>query len=102
GPDARALWQLSLAAVARLRERIGRHDIECDWADGVLFAALKARQWQSLKRWHEELQQRYGYASTSLIGREALRALLPTDRYIGALYDSGGGHLHPLRYTLGM
>ncbi len=24
------------------------------------------------------------------------------ERYIGALYDSNGGHLHPLRYTLGL
>jgi gamma-glutamylputrescine oxidase len=102
GPDARALWELSLLAVARLRARISQHRIECDWADGFLLAALKARQWQGLQHWHEQLQQRYGYASTSLIGQEALRALLPSDRYVGALYDSFGGHLQPLRYTLGI
>jgi gamma-glutamylputrescine oxidase len=102
GPDARALWELSLAAVARLHLRIGQHRIDCDWVDGFLLAALKARQWQGLQRWHDELQQRYGYTSTSLIGREQLRALLPSERYIGALFDSFGGHLHPLRYTLGI
>jgi gamma-glutamylputrescine oxidase len=25
-----------------------------------------------------------------------------TERYLGALYDTNGGHLHPLRYTLGL
>jgi gamma-glutamylputrescine oxidase len=102
GPDARALWELSLEAIARLHRRISQHRIDCDWAPGFLLAALKARQWQELQRWHEQLRSGYGYASTSLIGREALRTLLPTERYVGALYDSNGGHLHPLRYTLGI
>jgi gamma-glutamylputrescine oxidase len=101
-PDARALWDLSLEAVARLRARIAEHRIECDWAPGFLQAAIKPRQWQGLQRWHEELAQRYGYGSTSLLGREALRALLPSERYLGALYDGNGGHLQPLRYTLGI
>src|SRR5262249_24879415 len=34
--------------------------------------------------------------------REELRSLLATDRYLGALYDTNGAHLHPLNYTLGL
>jgi gamma-glutamylputrescine oxidase len=34
--------------------------------------------------------------------REELRSVLATDRYLGALYDSNSGHLHPLNYTLGL
>jgi gamma-glutamylputrescine oxidase len=102
GADARTLWDLSLAAVARLKQRIDEHRIACDWTAGFLQAAIKPRQWQALQRWHQELAQRYDYAGTSLLGREALRALLPTERYLGALYDANGGHLQPLRYTLGL
>jgi len=34
--------------------------------------------------------------------RDEVRSVLETDRYIGALYDSRSGHMHPLNYTLGL
>ncbi len=101
-PDARALWDLSLEALARLKERINRHAIECDWVDGYLLAALKPRQWAGLQHWQDELAGRYGYASTRLIGRDELGGILETQRYVGALFDANSGHLHPLRYTQGL
>ena len=45
---------------------------------------------------------KYGYTSVRYLSREELRALLATERYLGALYDSNSGHLHPLNYTLGL
>jgi gamma-glutamylputrescine oxidase len=100
--DARRIWELSLAGIALLKERIGRFGIACDWVDGQMLTAIKPRQWRALQAWHQELSGNYGYASTRLIARDELRGLLASDRYIGALYDSNGGHLHPLRYTLGL
>jgi gamma-glutamylputrescine oxidase len=103
GPqDARAVWEVSLAGLALLKRRIVQHRIECDWVDGQMLTAIKPRQWRALEAWQAELSEDYGYPSTRLIGREELRTLLATERYIGALYDSNGGHLHPLRYTLGL
>jgi gamma-glutamylputrescine oxidase len=34
--------------------------------------------------------------------RDEVRSVLATDRYVGALYDTRSGHLHPLNYTLGL
>jgi gamma-glutamylputrescine oxidase len=101
-PDARRVWQISLDGLAWLKSRIRRHAIECDWTDGQMYTAIKPRQWRLLQRWQQQLSGGYDYQSTRLIEREELRSLLDTDRYIGALYDSNGGHLHPLRYTLGL
>ena len=100
--DARRLWDISLAGLALLRQRIRQHRIDCDWVDGQLYAALKARHWLALQRWHAELAGPYGYRSTRLMGPEELRSVLASTRYLGGLYDSNGGHLHPLRYTLGL
>jgi gamma-glutamylputrescine oxidase len=36
------------------------------------------------------------------MNREEVRSVLRTERYIGALYDTRSGHLHPLNYTLGI
>src|ERR1700684_741246 len=32
--DARRVWEVSLAGLALLKQRIERHRIDCDWADG--------------------------------------------------------------------
>lgn len=102
GADALALWRISLEGIALLKRRIAQHQIACDWVDGHMYTAIKPRQWRALQLWQEELAGRCGYGSTRLIEREELRALLATQRYVGGLYDTNSGHLHPLRYTLGL
>jgi gamma-glutamylputrescine oxidase len=100
--DARRVWDVSLAGLALLKQRIERHRIDCDWTDGWFLAAIKPRQWTQVQSWHAELAQRYGYMSTRLIERAELRSIIASERYVGALYDSHSGHLHPLRYTQGL
>lgn len=100
--DARRLWQLSVEAVALVRERIGRHHIACEWTAGHLTAAIKQRQWRSLQDWQRRLVGDYGYEGTELLEGAALRAAVNSERYLGGLWDPHSGHLHPLRYTLGL
>jgi len=100
--DARRIWDLTLAGLALLRQRIERHQIDCDWVDGWMLAAVKQRQWREIQAWQADLAQRYGYTSTRLMDWAELRATVASQRYVGALYDSNSGHLHPLRYTLGL
>jgi gamma-glutamylputrescine oxidase len=100
--EARRVWDLSLAAIDFVRQRIARHGIDCHWVDGQMLTAIKPRQWQALQQWQAELAGELSYRTTRLIEREELRSLIASERYIGALYDSNGGHLHPLRYTLGL
>jgi gamma-glutamylputrescine oxidase len=100
--DARAIWDVALAGITLLKQRIARHAIDCDWVDGQMLTAIKPRQWRALQASHEVMASRYGYTSPQLIEREELRTLVSTERYIGALFDRNGGHLHPLRYTLGL
>jgi gamma-glutamylputrescine oxidase len=99
---ARQVWEVSVEGLALMRELIGRFQIDCDWVDGHLLTAVKASHERELQAELRELRDRYDYASVRYLQREELRALLPTDRYLGALYDSNGGHLHPLNYTLGL
>jgi gamma-glutamylputrescine oxidase len=100
--DARRIWDVTLAGLALLRQRIERYQIDCDWVDGWMLAAIKQRQWTEIQTWQAELARRYGYTSTRLMDRAELRSTVASERYVGALYDSNSGHLHPLRYTLGL
>jgi gamma-glutamylputrescine oxidase len=100
--DARAMWEVSVEALALMRELIRRYSIECDWTEGYLYAAVKERHTRELQAELTELRTRLDYPSVRYVPREELRTLLASDRYLGALYDSNSAHLHSLNYTLGL
>jgi gamma-glutamylputrescine oxidase len=103
GPDAaRILWDMTVEALALIRELIAKYRIDCDWADGQMLTAIKRRHDTNLRSELEELRDKHQYRSVRYMPRDEVRSVLATDRYISALYDSQGGHLHPLNYTLGL
>jgi len=99
--DARLVWQASVEALDMMRGRIARHAIDCDWVDGHMMVADKPRHLDELAAIQAEFG-RYGYRGTQMLDAAGTRALLATERYIGALLDPGSAHLHPLKYTLGL
>jgi len=99
---ARTVWDVTVEGLALMRELIARHGIACDWVDGYLLTAVKERHVRELRTELAELTERYGYGSVRYVPREELAAALGTPRYLGALYDSNSGHLHPLNYCRGV
>jgi gamma-glutamylputrescine oxidase len=99
---ARQLWDFSIEALDLLKDRVTRHQIDCDLHWGQMHAAVKPRQLDELKEWQRELVDDYGYRSVRFLERPEVEGLLATHRYCGALFDSRSGHLHPLNYTLGL
>lgn len=99
---ARAVWNVSVEGVELVRSLIARHGIDCDWVSGHMQVAVTPRHDAELRALDRELKERFGYASTRYMPREEVRSVLETSRYIAALYDARGGHLHPLNYTLGL
>jgi len=100
--DARAVWEVSVEALTLMRELIQRYSIDCDFAEGFLYTAVKQQHVRELQSELTELRERLEYPSVRYVPRAELRELLATDRYLGALYDSNSAHLHPLNYTLGL
>lgn len=100
--DARAVWDVSVEGLALMRGLIARYGIDCDWVDGYMLAAIKARHVRELRSELAELHQHYDYRSARYVERAELAEILDTPRYLGALYDSNSGHLHPLNYCLGL
>jgi len=99
---ARKLWDLSLEALALLRDRVDRHAIECDLHWGALHVAVKNRQREDLLAEQQEAENDYGYTQLKFLERHDVEAILATRRYCAGLFDAGSGHLHPLNYTLGL
>ncbi len=102
GPDdARAVWDVSVEGLGLLRALLARYAIACDWVDGQMQVAITTRHDAELRALLE-LNDRYGHAGARYLSRREVRTLLATRRYLSGLYDPSGGHLHPLKYTLGL
>lgn len=100
--NARRMWDVSVEGLRLIRDRVERHRIECDLHWGQLHVAIKARQREDLLAERQDLAERYGYRELRFMERAEVESLLATKRYCAGLYDSGGGHLHPLNYTRGL
>jgi gamma-glutamylputrescine oxidase len=99
--DSRRIWDMSIEALDLLRERIARHDIDCDWQDGFLGVATNARKGAALAEWADHIENAYGYPLTRVPAKDIAR-WISSERYHSGIHDPRSGHLHPLKYTLGL
>ncbi len=100
--DAKRLWDYSIEGMELTRELIERNRIDCDLAWGHIHAAIKSRQREELLEWQREQEGEYGYDKLRFMEKDEVRQWVATGHYIAGLYDGGAGHLHPLRYTIGV
>ncbi|NBW48814.1 MAG: FAD-binding oxidoreductase [Betaproteobacteria bacterium] len=98
---ARQVWDMSLEAVALLQERVAQHGIECDLVKGYLTVADSPRKAKALHADAETLERDYGFATEWLTG-DALEQHIRSPRYCAATWEGQSGHLHPLKYGLGL
>ena len=48
------------------------------------------------------LEHEMNYDKARFLNRQAIRGEIASDIYHGGVLDSGGGHLHPLNYAIGL
>ncbi|EEA04666.1 FAD dependent oxidoreductase [Burkholderia sp. H160] len=99
---ARAAWALSVEGVALVRERIAHYGINCDLTSGYLTVATKPKRVRDLRSWMESASQRWGYSKLCWLDTDETRTRVASRRYLAGVYDPLSGHLHPLKYCLGL
>jgi gamma-glutamylputrescine oxidase len=99
---ARDLWTLAEEAKALVRSLIRDHAIACDLKDGLVIAAHNGRAARELAEDTEHLIVAYGYDAARMMDAAKTAEKLGTANYPAARFDSGGGHLHPLRFARGV
>lgn len=99
--QAKHLWQLSLDAIDLIDQRIEAHSIDCDRRHGYLYVADKARKARALRAEMDALHNDYGFES-DWYGPDELRQHIDSPRYVAGAYERKSGHLHPLKYGLGL
>lgn len=99
---AKRLWEMSLEAIDIIDERIAKYNIQCDWKKGYATLALNERRMEDLIEIEKASHEAFGYNNMQLWDKTQLKRHLGSDIYVGGLYDSNSGHLHPLNYCLGL
>ncbi len=98
----RVLWDMAAEAMDIVTHRIDHHGIRCDYKRGNLLAATRERFLPELAAEVELISKHYGYDGYRLLDQRQIREAVASERYCGGRMDSGGGHLHPLNFVLGM
>lgn len=99
--EARRVWGMTLEALDLIGQRCRRFDIDCDWTPGYLGLAVNARKGRDLQRWAERMRTVYGFALTT-IAPSQVRQWIDSPRFHSGVHDPRSGHLHPLKYSLGL
>jgi len=99
--DARLAWDMSLEAVRLIDERMAEFGIDCDRVQGYLYVAETAAKARRLEAEMAGLSRDYGFV-TDFVHGAATQRLIDSPRYQAAAYDRVSGHLHPLKYGLGL
>jgi gamma-glutamylputrescine oxidase len=98
---ARQVWDMSLDAVALLEQRVREFDIACDLRKGYMTVADSPRKARALEAEVAQLRTRYGFESALYTGSE-VQQHIGSARYCAAAVEDTSGHLHPLKYGLGL
>jgi gamma-glutamylputrescine oxidase len=103
GPvHAHDLWALSEEAKTLIGDLATRHAIACELKSGLVIAAHDKEAARALADDTAHLARRYGYFAAHMMDAAETRSVLGTSIYPAARFDSGGGHLHPLKLARGL
>jgi gamma-glutamylputrescine oxidase len=102
GPaEAKRVFAMSIEALDLIRQRCARFAIDCEWRDGYLGVATNQRKARELRADTERLADHYGYPMRWITAQD-LAQWIASPRYVAGVHDPRSGHLHPLKYCLGL
>jgi len=99
--DARRAWDISVEGMRLLQERISRYSIDCDYVAGHLSLAVSATKARELNARIERRARVYHYPMQTILAAE-IGDWIASTRFQAGAFDPQSGHLHPLKYCLGL
>ncbi|RYH02331.1 FAD-binding oxidoreductase [Salipiger sp. IMCC34102] len=98
---ARLLWEASEQAKQDLRDTVAAHAPEARYTPGVAYGVYSDKARDKVHAEADYLARTYGY-ETEKLDRPAFYDIVRAKHYTGGVLDMGAGHVHPLRYVLGL
>ena len=103
GQDAaHRLWEMTQDAKSLTRSLITKFAPEADYQPGIAEADFSPKDCDNSHAKAAHLEKNYGYGEMECLDTSTISDLIKSPRYSGGLIDWGAGHLHPLRYALGL
>lgn len=99
--DAQRAWNISLDALDLLQSRMTQYNIDCEYTPGYMNVAVNARKAKMLNLWYEHVIKKYNY-SLQWIDPANISHWIDSKRFYAGVYDPRSGHIHPLKYCLGL
>lgn len=99
---ARALWDIGQEALTLMKSIIAENAIECDWRDGLIHADVNRSEANESARYVDHLVKHYGYANAEYLDKPAIQDQVASPLYQGGISWSKAGHIHPLKYAIGL
>ncbi|WP_172293982.1 FAD-binding oxidoreductase [Pseudoruegeria sp. HB172150] len=100
--DARKLWDVSVDSVELVKSLIAAHGIDAEWRDGVAHADWTEPAATAAREYSERIARDYDYDKLEVLDRDGIRALIGSEAFHGGAVDWGSGHMHPLRFAIGL
>jgi gamma-glutamylputrescine oxidase len=98
---AKRVWDMTIEAIDLIHERRRDYKIHCDWQAGYMSGAVSAKKARELRESVDFMRARYGYEQT-FVDEKDVRSWIDSPRFVALAHDAASGHLHPLKYTLGI
>ncbi len=99
---SKALWDLAQDAKKALIETAENHGFETDYQPGQLTPLHRRRFEKETQAEVAALHDRYGYEEIGFLHRDAMAEALGSRAYYGGTRDNGTGHIHPMKYLIGL
>jgi len=99
--DAQRAWAVSAEGLDLLRQRVEAHAIDCEWQAGYLNLSVKPSRTKLLRQWMDHVAALHGYP-LEWIAPADIERWVASERFDAGVLDHRSGHLHPLKYCLGL
>jgi gamma-glutamylputrescine oxidase len=99
--NARLAWDMSMEAMDLMDQRIADFQIDCDRVSGYLYVADSPRKARALEEDLQQMERDYGFKTHFVRGAD-VQQHIRSPRYCASAFESKSGHLHPLKFGLGL
>ena len=99
---ARALFGMAEDAKAHMLAFAEAHGIDMEFVPGQMSVVHKVSYLKDYQAHPEIMAERYGYPHISWMDKSETEQRLGSARYLGGTRDMGTGHIHPLKFLIGL
>ncbi len=99
---SKALWDMAEDAKTSLHNIASRYGFDFDYQLGQLTPMHKKSFEAEAREEVEVLSHRYGYKKIEYLDKDKMSSALGSEHYFGGTRDTGTGHIHPMKYLIGL